>query len=124
MSNAAEATVQLEQAFGLVGPELRFGLSQDELFNEAIANDRGRVTPDGPDDAQKAYPTALGVDGPLVYFTDPSCTGRPVKDTFCVNRASITDDVWWKNGFAKFDPGAFDALLPRVIETALSAVGP
>jgi phosphoenolpyruvate carboxykinase (ATP) len=116
MSSAAEAAAQLENAFGLTGPELRFGLSQEELFHEAIANDRGRVEIGGPNDAQKAFPTALGVDGPLVYFTDPECTGRPVQDTFCVNRDSVTDSVWWKSGFAKFDPDEFDDLLPRVID--------
>ncbi len=116
MSSAADAAAQLESAFGLTGPELRYGLSQDELFQEAIDNDRGRVEVDGPGDAQKAFPTALGVDGPLVYFTDPECTGRPVSDTFCVNRDSVSDTVWWKNGFARFDPQAFDDLLPRVID--------
>ena len=115
MSSVAEAAIQLESAFGLSGPELRYGLTQDELFHEAIANDRGRVEPGGPLDAQKAFPTSLGVDGPLVYFTDPDCTGRPVSDTFCVNRDSVTDSVWWKNGFAKFEPSKFDELLPRVI---------
>ncbi|MDG2027252.1 MAG: phosphoenolpyruvate carboxykinase (ATP) [Acidimicrobiales bacterium] len=116
MSSAAEAAAQLESAFGLTGVELRYGLSQDELFQQAIANDRGRVELDGPEDAQKAFPTALGTGGPLVYYSDPTCTGRPVQDTFCVNRASVTDSVWWKNGFAKFDPDKFDALLPRVID--------
>ncbi len=116
MSSAADAAAQLEQAFGLNGPELRYGLSQDELFHEAIANDRGRVEIGGPSDAQKAFPTALGDNGPLVFFSDPECTGRPVKDTFCVNRDSVTDSVWWKSGFAKFDPVAFDELLPRVID--------
>jgi phosphoenolpyruvate carboxykinase (ATP) len=115
MSSAAQAASQLENAFGLKGPELRFGLSQDELFRQAIANDRGRVELDGPDDAQKAFPTALGVDGPLVFFSDPACTGRPVQDTFCVNRDSVTDRVWWKSGFSKFAPQMFDDLLPRVI---------
>ena len=116
MSSAADAAAQLEDAFGLKGPELRFGLSQDELFHEAIANDRGRVHVGGPNDAQKAFPTSLGVDGPLVYYTDPECTGRPVKDTFCVDRESVTDSIWWKNGFAKFDPATFDELVPRVID--------
>ena len=115
MSTAAEAAIQLERTLGLSGPELRFGMSQDELFHEAIANDRGRISLDGPSDAQKAYATALGVEGPLVFYTDPACTGRPVNDTFCVDRASVTDLIWWKKGFAKFDPDAFDALLPRVI---------
>ena len=116
MSTAAEAAAQLQQALGLSGTELRFGLSQDELFHEAIANDRGRVEFDGPTDAQKAFPTALGIEGPLVFYTDPACTGRPVNDTFCVDRDSVTDLIWWKKGFAKFDPDAFDALVPRVIE--------
>ncbi|MDW3219168.1 MAG: phosphoenolpyruvate carboxykinase (ATP) [Acidimicrobiales bacterium] len=116
MSSAAHAAAQLESTFGLQGVELRYGLSQDELFHEAIANDRGRVEPDGPEDVQKAFPTALGADGPLVFYSDPTCTGRPVQDTFCVNRDSVTDSVWWKSGFAKFDPEQFDALLPRVID--------
>ncbi len=115
MTSAAGAAAQLEAAFGLDRPELRFGLSQDELFHEAIANDRGRVRPDGPADEPKAFSTALGLDGPLVYYTDPTCTGRPVKDTFCVDRPSVTDSIWWKDGFTRFDPVAFDALLPRVI---------
>ena len=116
MSTAAEAAIQLQRTLGLSGPELRFGLSQDELFHEAIANDRGRVSFDGPNDAQKAYATVLGAEGPLVFYTDPACTGRPVNDTFCVDRQSVSDLIWWKQGFAKFDPDAFDALLPRVIK--------
>ena len=107
---------QLEAQFGITTPNLRIGLSQDELFYAAIANDRGRVSLDGGTDEQKAYPTALGVDGPLVYYTDPECTGRPVNDTFAVARPEVVDTVWWKKGFAQFDPEAFDALLPRVIE--------
>lgn len=115
MSTATQAAAQLQQSLGLSGVELRFGLSQDELFHEAIANDRGRVTLGGPSDAPKACATALGADGPLVFYSDPACTGRPVNDTFCVDRASISDLIWWKKGFAKFDPDAFDALLDRVI---------
>lgn len=115
MSTATQAAAQLQRSFGLSGVELRFGLSQDELFHEAIANDRGRVAFGGPRDAQKAFSTALGVDGPLVFYTDPACTGRPVNDTFCVDRASISELIWWKKGFAKFDPDAFDALLGRVV---------
>ncbi len=106
---------QLEKQFGLTTPHLRVGLSQEELFYAAIANDRGRVTLGGGSNEQKAFPTALGVDGPLVYYTDPECTGRPVNDTFAVARDEVIDTVWWKPGFAQFDPEAFDALLPRVI---------
>ena len=116
MTSTSDVTDQLDAAFGLQGLELRYGLTQDELFHEAIANDRGRVEMDGPNDAQKAFSTSLGVDGPLVYFSDPACTGRPVADTFCVDRPATTDRVWWKNGFAKFASDKFDSLLPRVID--------
>jgi len=111
-----EVAAQLRRQFGLDTVELRYGLSQDELFHAAIENDRGRVRPDGPDDEQKTHATALGVDGPLVFFTDPSCTGRPTADTFAVARPEVIDTVWWKDGFSQFDPAAFDALLPRVID--------
>ena len=80
---------QLLNQFGLTTPNLKIGLSQDELFHAAIANDRGRVSLDGGDDEQKAYATALGVDGPLVYYTDPTCTGRPTSDTFAVGRPEV-----------------------------------
>ena len=113
---AAAVAAELETAFGLCTVDLVCGSSQSELFTAALENDRGRVRPDGPDDEPKAYATALGLDGPLLYYSDPSCTGRPVQDTFCVNRASITDQVWWKSGFSKFVADDFDALVPRVVE--------
>mgnify|MGYP001190752488 FL=1 len=106
----------LHDQFGIKNVTLHYGLSQDELFFAAIENDRGRVTPEGRSDEQKAYQTALGVDGPLVYYSDPSCTGRPVDDTFAVARSEVKDTVWWKKGFTKFDPEAFDRLLTRVVE--------
>ena len=69
---------ELEALLQLKNVEYKYGLDKRQLFAEAIENDRGRVTPDGPDDQQKAHQTALGIDGPLVFYTDPSCTGRPV----------------------------------------------
>lgn len=107
---------QLESALGLTTVDVHYGLSQDELFAAAVSGDRGRVRPGGGDCEPKAHPTALGLDGPLVFYSDPSCTGRPVADTFCVDRASVTDDVWWKTGFARFEPERFDALAVRVAE--------
>ncbi len=107
---------QLEAQFGLTGVTIKAGLSQDELFTAAIENDKGQIRPDGPNDEHKAMPTALGLDGPLVYYTDPTCTGRPTQDTFAVARESVVDSIWWKPDFQQFDPVAFDALLPRVIE--------
>ena len=107
---------ELAEQFGLTTPNLQVDLSQDDLFHAAIANDRGRVHLDGGFNDQKAFPTSLGVDGPLVYFSDPTCTGRPLADTFCVAREEILDTVWWKHGFSKFDPETFDDLFARVIE--------
>ncbi|MBT3340341.1 MAG: phosphoenolpyruvate carboxykinase (ATP) [Planctomycetes bacterium] len=106
---------QLENLLGLKGLELRINLSKKELFHEAIANDRGRVRLDGADDDQKAFPTKLGDDGPLVYYTDPTCTGRPVKDTFGVAWPEFEDSVWWKPDYQKFDGPKFEALLARVV---------
>ena len=106
----------LGQKLGLASVTFKHNLTKDVLFHEAIANDRGRVSLDGPDDAQKAYPTKLGVDGPLVYYTDPTCTGRPVNDTFMVAWPEIDDKVWWKDSLKKFDPDKFGGLLRRVVE--------
>jgi len=116
MRSHDEVQSELAEQFGLTTPNLRVGLGQDDLFHAAIENDRGRVYTDGGFDDQKAFPTTLGVDGPLVYFSDPTCTGRPVADTFCVAREEVLDTVWWKNGFSKFDPETFDDLFPRVID--------
>ena len=106
---------ELNEAFGLTNVELRHGLAQDDLFDLAIENDRGFVEESGPADAQKAFATSLGKEGPLVYYTDPTCTGRPTKDTFAVARPATEGEVWWKPDFQPFDADAFDALLPRVV---------
>lgn len=108
---------ELHALFGLnEDVTYKANLSKDELFHEAIANDRGRIVADGPDDAQKAYPTKLGVDGPLVFYSDPSCTGRPVNDTFAVAHPELDEKVWWKNDLKKFDPAKFEPLLQRVAQ--------
>ena len=106
----------LEELLGLTSVSYRHNLSKEELFTEAIANDRGRVRADGPDDEQKAFPTALGAAGPLVYYTDPTCTGRPVQDTFGVAWPEIEDTVWWKKDFKRFDPAKYEGLLKRVVK--------
>ncbi len=106
----------LEQKLGLKGISYRYNLSKEELFHAAIENDRGRVTVDGPDDAQKAYATKLGVNGPLVYYTDPTCTGRPVQDTFGVAWPEIDGTIWWKKDYKRFDPAKYEGLLQRVVE--------
>jgi phosphoenolpyruvate carboxykinase (ATP) len=105
---------ELNTTLGLDGLEYRHNLSKDDLFREALANDRGRIRADGPDDEPKAYQTALGLEGPLVYYSDPSCTGRPVQDTFAVAWPEVQDKVWWKSDFQPFDPDHFGPLLDRV----------
>lgn len=105
----------LKEKFGLDTVDYHYNLSKEALFSEALENDRGRIRADGPDNEPKAYATKLGVNGPLVYYTDPSCTGRPVQDTFAVAWPDIEDQIWWKKDFKKFDPKHFGPLLERVV---------
>ncbi|MAE27577.1 MAG: phosphoenolpyruvate carboxykinase (ATP) [Planctomycetota bacterium] len=106
----------LRNLLGLDTVQYKYNLSKEELFHEAIANDRGRIRAGGGDDEQKAHATALGVKGPLVYNTDPTCTGRPVQDTFAVAWPEFEETIWWKKDFKKFDPDKYTSLLARVVE--------
>jgi phosphoenolpyruvate carboxykinase (ATP) len=106
----------LEKLFGLKTITYKYNLSKEELFHEAIANDRGRVRRDGPSDAQKAFPTKLGVKGPLVYYTDPDCTGRRTKDTYAVKWPDVADQIWFKADLNPYDPDKYQGLLKRVVE--------
>ena len=106
----------LERLFGLKTVSYKYGLSKEELFHEAIRNDRGRVRKDGPSTEQKAFPTKLGVKGPLVYYTDPDCTGRRVKDTYSVAWPEVVDKFWWKADMQQYDPVKYQGLLKRVVE--------
>jgi phosphoenolpyruvate carboxykinase (ATP) len=106
----------LEKLFGLKNINYKYGLSKEHLFAEAIANDRGRVKKGGPSDAQKAFPTKLGVKGPLVYYTDPDCTGRRTKDTYAVKWPEVAEEIWFKNDLNPYDPGKYQGLLQRVVE--------
>ena len=114
----AQATAhaeQLEQLFGLKTVSYKINLQKEQLFQEAIAHDRGRVQRDGPSNAQKAFPTKLGIKGPLVFYTDPDCTGRRVKDTYAVGWPEVDDKVWWKADLQRYDPDKYSALLERVV---------
>jgi len=106
----------LEKLFGLTSVNYKYGLNKEQLFHEAIANDRGRVKKDGPSNAQKAFPTKLGTKGPLVYNTDPDCTGRRVKDTYSVAWPEVVDQIWWKADMQQYDPAKYQGLLKRVVE--------
>jgi phosphoenolpyruvate carboxykinase (ATP) len=110
-------TVQadLEQLLGLKSVTYKVNLSKPELFHEAIANDRGRVQRGGPSDAQKAFATKLGVNGPLVYYTDPDCTGRRTRDTFAVKWPEVADEIWFKADLTGYDPEKYEGLLKRVV---------
>jgi phosphoenolpyruvate carboxykinase (ATP) len=107
---------ELEALLGLRTVTYKYDLPKNELFFEAIRNDRGRVRRDGPSTAQKAYPTKLGVDGPLIYYTDPDCTGRRTKDTYAVQWPEVADKIWFKADLNPFDPQRFEPLLKRVVE--------
>ncbi len=110
--SAADA---LSTRFGLDAVDVRAGLSQDELFSAAVAGDRGRTRIDGGEHDQKAFATALGADGPLVFYSDPTCTGRPVQDTFAVAWPEVEDEVWWKSDFNRLDAACYSQLLERVL---------
>ncbi len=105
----------LEKLLGLTTVSYKYNFSKPELFHEAIANDRGRTTVGGPDNAQKAFATKLGVNGPLVYYTDPDCTGRRTKDTYSVAWPEVADKIWFKADMSKYDPQQYQALLKRVV---------
>jgi phosphoenolpyruvate carboxykinase (ATP) len=111
-----EFRADLEQQLGLKTVNYKYGLTKEELFDEAIRNDRGRVRKGGGVDEQKAHATKLGVKGPLVYYTDPECTGRPVKDTFAVAWPEVDEKIWWKPDVQRYDPAKYTALLKRVVE--------
>lgn len=106
----------LEKLLGLKTVSYKYNLSKTELFHEAIANDKGRVTRGGPDNAQKAFPTVLGDKGPLVYYTDPDCTGRRTKDTFAVAWPEVENEIWFKADLGKYDPAKYEGLLKRLAQ--------
>ena len=106
----------LQNKFGLTNIPYKYNLSKRQLFHEAIANDRGRIRIDGPDTDQKAYATKLGDKGPLVFLTDPTCTGRPVKDTFAVAWPEVESEIWWKDNLQRYDPDKYQGLLKRVVQ--------
>ena len=106
----------LEKLLGLKTVSYKYNLSKAELFHEAIANDKGRVRRGGPSNEQKAFPTKLGVNGPLVYYTDPDCTGRRTKDTYAVQWPEIADEIWFKADLNPYNTEKYEALLKRVVQ--------
>jgi len=115
-ADTAEYRADLERLLGLKSVHYKYGLTKEQLFNEAIRNDRGRTERDGGSDDPKACATKLGVKGPLVYYTDPDCTGRRVLDTFAVKWPEVAQEIWWKNDLQPYDPEKYTGLLERVVE--------
>jgi len=116
MSLTIDHSKDLERLLGLKNVSYKYGLSKEDLFHEAIRNDRGRVRAGGPSNEQKCYATKLGIKGPLVYYTDPDCTGRRVKDTYAVAWPEVADKIWWKADMQQYDPAKYQGLLKRVVE--------
>lgn len=112
-----QATFQadLEKLFGLKTVSYKYNLDKTALFHEAIAHDRGRVSRDGGSNEQKAFATVLGDKGPLVFYTDPDCTGRRTKDTYAVKWPEVADEIWFKADLNPYDPGKYEGLLKRVV---------
>jgi phosphoenolpyruvate carboxykinase (ATP) len=106
----------LEQVLGLKTVRYKHGLSKEQLFEEALENDHGRVKKGGGSADKKAFGTKLGVRGPLVYYTDPDCTGRRVKDTYAVKWPEVAETIWWKNDLQAYDPEKYQRLLERVVQ--------
>src|SRR5262245_18963788 len=104
------------EAIGLKTVDYKYGLTKEDLFQEAIKSDRGRVRKGGPSNEQKAFATKLGVKGPLMYYTDPDCTGRRVMDTYAVAWPEVIDQIWWKADLQQYDPAKYQGLLKRVLE--------
>ncbi len=114
----------LAKDFGIRNPSLHYNLTKRQLFHAAIENDRGRTVRSGGYQDQKAHATKLGENGPLVFLTDPDCTGRPVDDTFAVAWPDIESKIWWKPSLQAFDPDQYTRLLPRVIKHVNQYRGP
>ena len=105
---------EIQTKLGLTVANVQHNLDAKALFHAAIANDRGRTQRGGPADAQKAFATKLGDQGPLIFYTDPDVTGRPVNDTFAVDWPEVEGELWWKADFQRFDHQRIDALYQRV----------
>jgi len=113
---AADYRADLQRLLGLRSVHYEYGLSKEALFQEALLHDRGRVKRGGDSAAPKALATKLGVQGPLLFYTDPECTGRRVKDTYAVGWPEVASQVWWKDDLKAYDPDAYQGLLQRVVE--------
>jgi len=100
---------------GIESSHIQYNLSKSQLFRAAIQFDRGRRSAGSGFDEQKAFATQLGQNGPLIFLTDPECTGRPVDDTYAVAWPEVESTIWWKDSLKQFNPDDYEQLLARVI---------
>ena len=87
-------SIPLTDKLAIEAPELLCNLPKLSLFQAALWGDRGRTRLNGTNDERKAYQTLLKDKGPIVFLTDPECTGRPVNDTFAVAWPEVESDIW------------------------------
>ena len=106
----------LQKDWGLTCSTIFHNLDKSDLFRAALELDVGRIKRGGGYNDSKAYATSLGEAGPLVFLTDPDCTGRPVEDTYAVAWPEVESDIWWKDSLKKYDPDCYEQLLDRVIK--------
>ncbi len=109
---------------GIESSNIQHNLSKSQLFRAAIRYDRGRTSAGGGFDEQKAFATEIGEKGPLIFLTDPQCTGRPVDDTYAVGWPEVESKIWWKDSLKQFDPDNYEQLLARVITHLNQYTGP
>ena len=69
MSSAADVVAELSSDLGLADVDIRYGLTQEELFAAAIEGDLGRVRPGGPDGEHKARRPADLLHRPVLHGT-------------------------------------------------------
>ncbi len=101
--------------FGITGSDIFYNLPKPQLFKAAIRYDRGRISKNGGYNDQKAYETQAKDQGPLIFLTDPDCTGRPVNDTYAVAWSDLESKIWWKDSLQQYDPIKYQQLLKRVV---------
>ena len=106
----------LRDDWGICASNIHHNLTKTELFRAALNYDVGRIRQGGGYRDRKAHATKLGEDGPLVFLTDPDCTGRPVDDTYAVSWPEVESKIWWKDSLKEYDPDKYEQLLTRVIE--------
>ncbi|WP_103069368.1 phosphoenolpyruvate carboxykinase (ATP) [Aquimarina sediminis] len=83
--------------YGIENATMRYQLSPDELQDEVVQKNQGKITASG-----------------TLAINTGEFTGRSPKDRFIVKDDITKDKVWWGDINIPFDPDAFDALYDKV----------